>query len=176
MSTQLGSMVLMNSQGHAASNFFGWRDQRVLEQHPSGAGSYYQILQERIGARHRREMGNELPAGSPATFLFWLAEQGKLDPGLIPVSLGDFVLSSLCQEPPSVDITTAMTYELLNLVHLAMAPRCDPAIGSLCRPLANLAKTRGTRRNPKDRSGQHAMLRRCWRLSLRFVRGSALRR
>jgi sugar (pentulose or hexulose) kinase len=115
MSTQLGSMVLMNSQGHAASNFFGWRDQRALEQHPSGAGSYYQTLQERIGARHRRDLGNELPVGSPATFLFWLAEQGKLEPGLTPVSLGDFVLSSLCQEPPSVDITTAMTYELLNL-------------------------------------------------------------
>ncbi len=115
MSTQLGSMVLMSSQGQTASNFFGWRDQRVLEQHPSGGGSYYKVLQQRIGEQHRRELGNELPVGSPATFLFWLAEQGKLEPGLIPVSLGDFVLSSLCHEPPSVDITTAMTYELLNL-------------------------------------------------------------
>lgn len=114
MCTQLGSIMLMNGQGQAASNFFGWQDQRALEPHPSGAGSYYRVLQERT-ARQRRELGNELPVGSPATFLFWLAEQGKLEPGLIPVSLGDFVLSSLCHEPPSVDTTTAMTYELLNL-------------------------------------------------------------
>lgn len=118
MCTQLGSMVLMDSKGQAASNCFGWRDQRVLELHPSGAGSYYKILQERIGAQHRRELGNELPVGAPLSFLFWLAEQGKLQPGLIPVSLGDFVLSSLCHESPSVDITTAMTYELFNLSSL----------------------------------------------------------
>jgi sugar (pentulose or hexulose) kinase len=115
MCTQLGSMVMMNGQGQAVSNCFGWRDQRALQPHPGGAGSYYKILQERIGARYLGELGNELPVGSPVSFLFWLAEQGKLEPGLIPVSLGDFVLSSLCKEPPSVDITTAMTYELLKL-------------------------------------------------------------
>ena len=115
MCTQLGSMVLMNSEGQAVSNCFGWRDQRVLELHSSGAGSYYKILQERIGAQHCRELGNELPVGAPISFLYWLAEQGKLEPDLIPVSLGDFVLSSLCHEPPSVDTTTAMIYELLNL-------------------------------------------------------------
>jgi sugar (pentulose or hexulose) kinase len=115
MCTQLGSMLMMNSRGEVVSNFFGWQDQRALEPHPSGAGSYYEVLQKRIGAEHRREMGNELPVGSPLSFLFWLAEQGKLEPGLIPVSLGDFVLSALCHAPPSVEPTVAMTYELLNL-------------------------------------------------------------
>src|SRR5580704_8302250 len=47
MCTQLGSLMLMNGQGQAASNFFGWQDQRALEPHPSGAGSYYRVLQER---------------------------------------------------------------------------------------------------------------------------------
>ncbi len=115
MCTHLGSMVLMNNQGQAVSNCFGWQDQRALELHPSGAATYYQILQEKIPAQQRSELGNELPVGSPLSFLFWLAEQGKLKPGLIPVSLGDFVLSSLSHQPPSVDTTTAMTYELLNL-------------------------------------------------------------
>jgi sugar (pentulose or hexulose) kinase len=114
MCTQLGSVVLMNNQGQAVSNCFGWQDQRALEPHPSGAATYYQILQERT-AQYRSELGNELPVGSPLSFLFWFAEQGKLEPGLIPVSLGDFVLSSLSHQPPSVDTTTAMTYELLNL-------------------------------------------------------------
>jgi len=115
MCTQLGSMALMNSHGEAASNFFGWRDQRVLEPHPSGAGAYYEVLQERIGSQHRREMGNELPVGSPIAFLFWLAEQGKLEPGVTPLSLGDFVLSALCQAPPSVESTNAMGLELFDL-------------------------------------------------------------
>jgi sugar (pentulose or hexulose) kinase len=115
MCTQLGSMVLMDSHGQAVSHCFGWQDQRALEPHPSGAGTYYAVLQERISAQQRTELGNELPVGCPLSFLFWLAEQGKLEPGLIPVSLGDFVLSSLSHQQPSVDPTTAMTYELLNL-------------------------------------------------------------
>jgi sugar (pentulose or hexulose) kinase len=115
MCNQMGSMLLMNSHGRAASNFFAWRDQRVLQPHPSGAGSYYQILQERIGTQHRRELGNELPVAAPVSFLFWLAEQEKLEPGLIPVTLGDFVLSSLCHASASIDATNAMAYELLNL-------------------------------------------------------------
>ncbi len=119
MCNQMGSMLLMNNQGQAASNFFAWRDQRVLQPHPSGAGSYYQILLERVGIQHRLELGNEFPVAAPVSFLFWLAEQGKLEPGLIPVSLGDFVLSSLCHAPASVDVTNAMAYELLNLSAMA---------------------------------------------------------
>jgi sugar (pentulose or hexulose) kinase len=115
MCNQMSSMLLMNRQGQAVSKFLGWRDQRALQAHPSEAGSYYQVLQQRVGAQHRRELGNEMPVGAPICFLFWLGEQGKLEPGLIPVSLGDFVVSSLCNAPPSVDATNAMAYELLNL-------------------------------------------------------------
>ncbi len=115
MCAQMSSMVLLDENGGSRSNCIGWRDQRALQPHPSGAGSYFEVLQRRITPEQKRELGNEMPPGAPISFLFWLAEQGKLDPGLVPVSLGDFVLSTLCGSPASVEYTNAMAYELLRL-------------------------------------------------------------
>jgi sugar (pentulose or hexulose) kinase len=115
MCTQMSCLVMMDREGKVRSNCIGWRDQRVLEPHPSNSGSYYQVLKARITEQQRRELGNELPSGAPICFLFWMVEQRKLDPGLIPVSLADFVASVLCDSAPSVDRTNAMAYELLNL-------------------------------------------------------------
>ena len=115
MCTQMSCLVLMDGQGHARSNCIGWRDQRVLEPHPSGSGSYYDVLKKRLTAQQKRELGNELPPGAPISFLFWMAERGELAPGLLPVSLADFVLSTLCGSPPSVESSNAMACELLRL-------------------------------------------------------------
>jgi len=115
MCTQMSCLVLMDGQGNVRSNCIGWRDQRALEAHPSGAGSYYDVLRQRITARQREEMGNEMPPGAPISFLFYLAEQNQLEPDLIPVTLADFVLSTLCKSRPTVDTTNGMAYELLNL-------------------------------------------------------------
>jgi sugar (pentulose or hexulose) kinase len=118
MCTQMSCLVMMDGVGKVRSNCIGWRDQRALELHPSNAGSYYEVLKARITEQQRRELGNELPPGAPICFLFWMAEQNKLEPGLIPVSLADFVLSVLCDSAPSVDCTNAMAYDLLNLTTL----------------------------------------------------------
>ncbi len=118
MCTQMHCMVLMDEHGKICSNCLGWRDQRALAPHPSGAGSYYEVLEHRLSAVQRRDLGNELPVGAPLSFLFCMKEQGSLPPGLIPVSLPDFVLSSLCDSPPSVETTNAMAYELLDLTSL----------------------------------------------------------
>lgn len=115
MCTQMSCLVMMDREGRVRSNCIGWRDQRALEPHPSNSGSYYEVLKTRITEQQRKQLGNELPPGAPICFLFWMGEQNKLDPGLIPVSLADFVLSVLCDSPPSVDSTNAMAYELLNL-------------------------------------------------------------
>jgi sugar (pentulose or hexulose) kinase len=115
MCTQMSCLVLMDEQGKARSNCIGWRDQRALEPHPSGSGSYYDVLKKRLTAKQKRELGNELPPGAPICFLFWMAEQGVLEPGLVPVSLADFVLSALCGSAASVESTNAMAYELLQL-------------------------------------------------------------
>ena len=115
MCTQMSCLVMMDREGKVRSNCIGWRDQRALEPHPSNVGSYYDVLKTRITEQQREQMGNELPLGAPICFLFWMAEQNKLEKGLIPVSLADFVLSVLCGSVPSVDSTNAMAYELLNL-------------------------------------------------------------
>jgi len=115
MCTQMSCLVLMDPTGVPRSNCIGWRDQRALEPHPSGAGSYYDVLKRRLTAQQKRELGNELPPGAPICFLFWMAEKGLLQRGLVPASLADFVLSTLCSSAPSVDSTNAMAYELLRL-------------------------------------------------------------
>jgi sugar (pentulose or hexulose) kinase len=115
MCTQMSCLVLMDQQGEPRSNCIGWRDQRALEPHPSGSGSYYDILKQRLTPEQKRQLGNELPPGAPISFLFWMAEREELEPGLVPVSLADFVLSTLCSSPPSVESTNAMAYELLQL-------------------------------------------------------------
>ena len=115
MCAQMHGMVLMNDRGEVRSNCLGWRDQRVLAPHPSRVGSYYDVLQQRITPGQRRDLGNELPVGSPICFLFQMSEEGLLEPGIIPVSLPDFVLSSLCGTSPSVEATNAMAYELIDL-------------------------------------------------------------
>ena len=118
MCTQMSCLVMMDREGKVRSNCIGWRDQRVLEPHPSNSGSYYEVLKTRITEQQRKQLGNELPPGAPICFLFWMVEQHKLESGLIPVSLADFVLSVLCDSASSVDCTNAMAYELLNLTTL----------------------------------------------------------
>ncbi len=115
MCTQMSSMILVDDEGKPRSNFIGWRDQRALEPHPSKSGTYYEVLKQRLTAKQKQELGSEMPPGSPIFFLFWMAEQGKLEPGLVPLSLADFVLTTLCGSPPSVESTNAMSYELLKL-------------------------------------------------------------
>jgi len=114
MCSQMHGLVLMNDGG-VASNCITWRDQRALELHPSGSGTYYSAILARTDAALRRELGNELDPARPICCLFWLAEQGKLAPGLIPVSLPDFVLSSLCATAPSVEATNASACGAFNL-------------------------------------------------------------
>jgi sugar (pentulose or hexulose) kinase len=116
MCTQMHGMVLMTGKKEIRSNCITWRDQRAIMPHPSGAGTYFDVMKRRITPGQLRELGNELRPGAPNSFLFWYAEQGKLEPGLIPVSMPDFVLSTLCSAPPSVEATNAMAYGLLNLV------------------------------------------------------------
>jgi sugar (pentulose or hexulose) kinase len=115
MCTQMHGMVLMNGRGEPASNCVTWRDQRALMPHSSGAGSYLEVLTRRLDLQHIRQLGNELDPGRPLCYLFWMNEQEILAPGLTPVSVADFVLSSLCASEPGAEVTNAAAYSALNL-------------------------------------------------------------
>jgi sugar (pentulose or hexulose) kinase len=113
--TQMASMVLVNETGDTLTNCIGWRDQRATMKHPSGKGSYHEVIRAHITPQQRAELGNELPVGAPACFLFWLRENGQLNSGTIPVTLADFVISNLCRSHPTVDATNALAYGLFDL-------------------------------------------------------------
>jgi sugar (pentulose or hexulose) kinase len=115
MCSQMHGMVLMNERGEARSNCLSWRDQRAMMPHPSGSGSYFDLMVCRISPQQQTQLGNELDPGRPLCFLFWFAEQGRLAPELIPVSMPDFVLSVLCGSVPGVESTNASAYGALNL-------------------------------------------------------------
>jgi sugar (pentulose or hexulose) kinase len=129
MCSQMHGMVLMDSHGEAQSNCVTWRDQRAVMPHPSGSGSYYQVLTHRIDPKYVRQLGKELDPGRPISYLFWFAEKGLLAPGLVPVSLPDFVLSVLCESAPKVELTNAGAYGALNLETLDWHEEVIEALG-----------------------------------------------
>lgn len=129
MCAQMHGMILVDGGGNAQSNCVTWRDQRVVMPHPSGSESYFQVLSKRIDAKYVCQLGNELDPGRPISYLFWFAEQGKLAPGLTPVSLPDFVLSALCQSEPGVELTNAGAYGALNLETLGWHEGVIEALG-----------------------------------------------
>lgn len=65
MCSQMHGMVLMNGRGGVESNCITWRDQRALMPHPSGAGSYFDVLSGRLDSRQVHQLGNELDPGRP---------------------------------------------------------------------------------------------------------------
>lgn len=113
--SQMHGMILVNARGEPVSNCIIWRDQRALLPHPSGAGSYFDVLSRRIAPEQHRQLGNELKPERPISFLFWLSEMGMLEPGLIPLSIPDYVLGVLCASPPGVEATNAGAYGAFNL-------------------------------------------------------------
>ncbi len=115
MCSQMHGLVLTDERGQPMSNCVSWRDRRVSMPHPAGPGTYFDEIVRRVNGQQQRQLGHELEPGRPICDLFWLAEQGKLDSGLTPVSLPDFVLSRLCNATPAVEATNASAYGAFNL-------------------------------------------------------------
>src|SRR5215470_6521116 len=115
MCSQMHGLVLMDKYGNTSSNCISWLDHRGLMPHPSGAGTYLDTVIQRTTPEQRRQLGNELRLERPSCFLFWLSEQRVLSPGLIPMSIPDFVCSVLCGLSPTVEITNASASGLFNL-------------------------------------------------------------
>lgn len=115
MCSQMHGMVLLNRKGEAASNCISWTDHRGLMPHPSGAGTYFDVLMTRTSDAQRKRLGNELSLERPVCFLFWLAEQGLLDNSLTPASIPDYIMRALCGDDPGIEPTNASATGLFNL-------------------------------------------------------------
>jgi sugar (pentulose or hexulose) kinase len=116
MCSQMHGLIFATERGEPRSNLTTWQDQRVLEPHPTGEGTYLNVLRQRLNPEQVRQLGNELRPGQPLGLLFWLAERGQLPrEGAIPASLPDFVLANLCSAAPSTEVTNAAAHGALDL-------------------------------------------------------------
>jgi sedoheptulokinase len=118
MCTQMHGLVLTDVRGVPLSNAITWQDQRTEEAHPEGGGSYYEVMSRQISSTDRLQLGNDLWASRPLTFLNWLKENHALptQAGIIPASLPDFVLANLCHTTPGVEPTNAAAYGAFNVL------------------------------------------------------------
>ena len=115
MCNQMQGVVLTDARGKPRSNYISWRDQRALMQHPSGAGTYYDVMIALVSADERQRTGGEWKPSLPVSALFWLAERGELERDVIPSALGDFVLANLCATTPTIHPTNASVHGVLDL-------------------------------------------------------------
>lgn len=110
---QMGGVLLVDQGGRPLSNYLSWRDQRTLDAYRDG-GNYLDEIRHRWSAGELEQVGHELQPGSAASLLFWLAAQRELPTSAMPLTLGDYVLSRLCNSEPITEPTQA-----LGLLHLA---------------------------------------------------------
>jgi sugar (pentulose or hexulose) kinase len=137
--SQMAGVILADADANPLSNYFSWRDQRVLEDHPSGEGSYYDVLQRRLTESGMQQLGYECKLGSSPSLLFWLAEQNRLPRNAIPLILADFVWMRLCGAEPVTEFTNALgamnletrdwhreAFSKLGIDNLDWPRLCDP--------------------------------------------------
>jgi sugar (pentulose or hexulose) kinase len=105
---QMGGLVLVSPEGKALSNYISWQDRRLVEPHPSGLGSFYDLLTARLSPDDWCNLGREIRPGTPLSYLFWLAEAREpLPTQAFAATLPDFVLSRLCGTSPATHPSNA---------------------------------------------------------------------
>ena len=80
MCSQMHGIVLMNDRGEMLSNCISWLDHRGTMAHPSGSGSYFDVLTRRTTAEQRRQLGNELRLEGQFVFSFGSRNKGSSSP------------------------------------------------------------------------------------------------
>lgn len=145
MCGQMGGLVLTTDCGEPLSNYISWRDQRLLMPHPSGAGTYFDVMVQRLSPADRRQLGHEVRPGLPLSFLFWLGETKQLLPATA-ATLTDFVLAHLCNTAPGLEFTQAvgaLNLETLNwhysvFAKLGLEQVRWPTLNRLAEPVSYL--------------------------------------
>lgn len=115
MCGQMQGLVLTDAHATPHSNYISWRDQRARQLHPSGNGTYFDVMMARISTDERRATGNEWRPSLPISVLFWLAERNELPRHTIPASLADFVIAHLCETIPITHPTNASVHGVFDL-------------------------------------------------------------
>ena len=104
---QMGGVILADDRGRAKSNYISWRDQRSLARGRTGRSTFEQ-LQDDWPEPIMASLGRELQPGSMSTLLHWLSENRKLNDGVMPLSISDFVIASIARQPGRMHGTHAI--------------------------------------------------------------------
>jgi xylulokinase len=107
MCSQMHCVVLTGHDGQPRSNIITWKDQRGAE--------IIDELRTIVTPAEQQQIGRELRVGLPVTTLPWLRRHGRLEFGLVPASLADFVLAQLCGVEPTTEATNAAAHGLFDL-------------------------------------------------------------
>jgi len=114
--SQMGGILLLDANRQPVTNYLSWRDQRTLEPTtPDSSTTLLEDLRSRWSDQMFTELGKELKPGSATALLHWLARHKSLPAGATPVTIGDFVISHLCNTEPLMHRTHGIG--MINLLN-----------------------------------------------------------
>lgn len=110
---QMGGIILTDTTLRPVTNYLSWRDQRSLQALDGSRTSLLEEIEQGLSPHLFADLGRELKPGTATVLLHWLKRHNQLPAGTIPVSIGDFVVASLCSVAPTMHRTH--TIGMLNL-------------------------------------------------------------
>lgn len=110
VSSQMHCLVFTDERGEPKSNVITWKDQRGLDPHPAGGGTYLDVVRQTITPAEFDAVGRDVRVGLPVLHLRWLADRGLVPADTYPASLPGFVLANLCRAEPITDPTHAAAH------------------------------------------------------------------
>ncbi len=113
--SQMHGLVLTDGQGNALTNFISWMDERALLPHPSGKGSFLDVLLSRLSsADDDGALSREIRSGSTISILCWLAATQSIPRNATPSSLPDFIMSRLASTDVKCEPTMASGFGVFD--------------------------------------------------------------
>ncbi len=112
--SQMHGLVLTDRGGKALTNFISWMDERTLRPHPSGHGSFLDVVLARLPHQTGKDAGHAITPGSTMALLCWLAETQGIPRGAVPSSLPDFVMSRLLHTGITCEPTMASGFGVFD--------------------------------------------------------------
>ncbi len=109
---QMGGIMLVDRDRRPMTNYLSWRDQRTTVADRNGITTLDR-LRECWSDVMFEELGKELKSGSATSLLYWLAQNGQLPDAAIPITVGDYVISRLCNAVPKMERT-----QTIGMLHL----------------------------------------------------------
>ncbi len=104
---QMHGIVVMDSGGKPLTPFITWKDQRALETHPTGSGTYLEHFAGLLTDEERASLGNELRPGLGGLTLACLENEISLPDKAVPTTVCDAILAAWTGEQPILDPTFA---------------------------------------------------------------------